>query len=332
MIQAFSRTNRVLNSAKPYGNILDFRGQQAQVDEAIKRFSGQDQERAKEIWIVDPAEIVIDKLQNAMTRLQNFMSSQSLACEPSEAYNLKGDTARASFINLFKDIQRYKTQLGQYTDLSEKQQQIIESILPNDTQRAFKGVYLDMAQQIKSQMAGQKAPLAPELEQLDFEFVLFSSTIIDYDYIMKLIADNSSKPRKQQMSRNQLVELIAASSDLMEEKDDIIAYIDSLKVGEALSEKEVKAGYQAFRQAKNNEKLTALSQKHGIAGEALSAFIDEILTRMIFDGEKLTDLLEPLELSWKDRRVKELALMEDLVPLLKNMAKGKEISGLKAYE
>ena len=42
---------------------------------------------------------------------------------------------------------------------------------------------------------------------------------------------------------------------------------------------------------------------------------------MIFDGEKLTDLLEPLELSWKERRTKELALMADLVPHLKNKLK-----------
>ncbi|MDO9831399.1 type I restriction endonuclease subunit R [Glaesserella parasuis] len=332
LIQAFSRTNRVLNSAKPYGNILDFRGQQAQVDEAIKRFSGQDQDRAKEIWIVDPAEIVMTKLQNAMTQLEDFMSSQGLVCMPSEAHNLKGDNARAGFINLLKEVQRYKTQLGQYTDLSEEQKQAIENILPSDTQRAFKGVYLDMAQQIKEQALYGKTPPSPELEQLDFEFVLFSSVTIDYDYIMKLIAENSSKPKKQQMSRKQLAELVTASSDLMDEKDDIIAYIDSLKAGEALNEQEVKAGYQAFRNAKTNAKLTALAQKHGIATDTLRGFIEEILNRMIFDGEKLTDLLEPLELSWKERRIKELALMEDLVPLLKNMAKGKEISGLKAYE
>ncbi|OOF44258.1 DEAD/DEAH box helicase [Rodentibacter rarus] len=331
LIQAFSRTNRVLNGSKPYGNILDFRGQQTQVDDAIRRFSGQDEERAKEIWIVDPAEIVITKLQNAMTQLEDFMSSQGLECTPSEAYNLKGDNARAGFINLFKEVQRYKTQLGQYTDLSCEQQETIDAILPHDTQRAFKGVYLDIAQQFKKQEAKQGFS-SPEQEQLDFEFVLFSSITIDYDYIMKLIAENTSKPRKQQMSRNQLAELIASSTDLMDEKDDIIAYIDSLKAGEALSEQEVKAGYQAFRQAKTNEKLTALAQKHGIAADTLSAFITQIIDRMIFDGEKLTDLLEPFDLSWKERRIKELALMEDLVPLLKSMAKGKEISGLKAYE
>jgi type I restriction enzyme R subunit len=52
---------------------------------------------------------------------------------------------------------------------------------------------------------------------------------------------------------------------------------------------------------------------------------------MIFDGEKLTDLLAPLQLGWKERKNKELTLMADLIPILKKLAKGKEISGLKAY-
>ena len=53
---------------------------------------------------------------------------------------------------------------------------------------------------------------------------------------------------------------------------------------------------------------------------------------MIFDGEKLSDLLAPLELGWKARIKAELALMDDLVPLLKRLAVGREISGLSAYE
>lgn len=69
LIQAFSRTNRVLNDTKPYGNILDFRAQQEAVDTAIARFSEQDQDRAKEIWLVDPAPKVIEKLHDAVTDL-----------------------------------------------------------------------------------------------------------------------------------------------------------------------------------------------------------------------------------------------------------------------
>ena len=53
---------------------------------------------------------------------------------------------------------------------------------------------------------------------------------------------------------------------------------------------------------------------------------------MIFDGEQLTDLMEPLGLGWRERRERELALMDDLVPLLKKRAQGRDISGLNAYE
>ena len=64
----------------------------------------------------------------------------------------------------------------------------------------------------------------------------------------------------------------------------------------------------------------------------VKVFVANIMSRLIFDGEKLTDLLEPLELNWKERSVKEQALMTDLIPLLKKQAQGREISGLTAYE
>src|SRR5206468_6772308 len=66
LIQAFSRTNRVLNGTKPYGNILDFRQQQDSVDAAIALFSGEKTgEQAREIWLVDKAPAVIQKLETA---------------------------------------------------------------------------------------------------------------------------------------------------------------------------------------------------------------------------------------------------------------------------
>ena len=66
--------------------------------------------------------------------------------------------------------------------------------------------------------------------------------------------------------------------------------------------------------------------------EAVQAFVNEIVERRIFDGEKLYDLIAPLELGWKDRARKEEELMKDLIPLLKRMTGGQKISGLSAYE
>jgi len=118
----------------------------------------------------------------------------------------------------------------------------------------------------------------------------------------------------------------------MEEREDIIAYINSLKTGEVLNEEEVRAGFQAFKAQKAAEDLANIAEKHSLQTAVLQAFVDDIMDRMIFDGEQLTDLLAPLELGWKARRTAELALMEDLVPYLQKLAGGREISGLSAYE
>ena len=64
----------------------------------------------------------------------------------------------------------------------------------------------------------------------------------------------------------------------------------------------------------------------------LQAFVETILHRMVFDGDQLSDLFEPLKLGWKTRVKAEQALMEDLMPELKKRAQGREISELKAYE
>ena len=90
--------------------------------------------------------------------------------------------------------------------------------------------------------------------------------------------------------------------------------------------------YDLIFSEKNLKAIVLISEKHGIELRSLNDFIDEIIERMIFDGQKLSDLLVPLELGWKDRTKKELELMEELIPLLKKLANGHEIVGLNAYE
>ena len=334
LIQAFSRTNRVLNDTKPYGNILDFRSQRDAVDTAIIRFSGEESgSKAREIWLVDPAPVVIKKFKEAVDALGDFMAKNDLLCEPHEVYNLKGDAARIAFIKNLKEVQRYKTQLDQYTDLDEAQKKTIEEILPEETLRSFRSSYIETAKKFKTiqQKEGDNTP--DDLQQLDFEFVLFASSLIDYDYIMALIADNMNKsPKKQKMTKSQIISLLSSSSNLMDEQEDLTEYINSLDWESGQDEKSLRDGYEKFKTDKNEKIVYYISDKYGLKKNDLVAFIENILTRMIFDGEKLTDLMETLDLGWKERREKELALMEDLIPLLKKQTQGRVISGLEAYE
>lgn len=333
LIQAFSRTNRVLNDTKPHGKILDFRYQEDDVNKAITLFSGDDQKRAKEIWLVDPAPTVIEQLQDAVGDLKTFMRSQDLPCSPDAVNNLKGDAARGEFINHFKQVQRLKTQLNQYTDLSDEQVTSIKELMPEDQLRGFRTMYLDTAKELKALQGKDDGKSHDPVQQLDFELVLFASALIDYDYIMELIAKTTDgKPSKQTMNRQQLIELITASSNMMDERDDIVAYINSLQANQNLKEKEIRDGYETFKAKLIDQKITAIAKEHQLSYPALRQFVDVMIDRLIFDGDQLSDLFESQELGWKERSKAEVAMIQDLTPLLKKCAKGQDISGLAAYE
>ena len=333
LIQAFSRTNRVLNGTKPYGNILDFRQQQDAVDAAIALFSGEKTgDEAREIWLVEKAPVVIKKLEAAMQKLDNFMKSQGLECTPSAVANLKGNAAKVVFCEQFKEVQRLKTQLEQYTDLTGEDKAAIEQVLPEDSHRGFRGQYLETAKKLRDPQQ-KKTDAANPADQLEFEFVLFASAVIDYDYIMGLITKFSAKePGKSKMTREQLIGLISADAKFMNERDDIAEYIGTLKAGEGLSEAAIRDGYIRFKSEKNAKELADIAAKHNLSTDSLQTFVDSILDRMIFDGEHLSDLMSPFDLGWKARTQAELALMADLYPLLTKRAAGRDISGLSAYE
>ncbi|MEI6875038.1 MAG: type I restriction endonuclease subunit R [Spirochaetota bacterium] len=332
LIQAFSRTNRVLNATKPAGKILDFRGQRKEVDDAIRLFSGEASERAREVWLVDPAPIVIGRLEEAVAALDRFMESQGLSSAPEEVPNLKGDAARGRFISLFKEVQRLSTQLDQYTDLAPEEEAKIEAVLPTDKLWGFRGVYLETAQRLRAQRPSSETG-EEATKDIDFEYVLFAQALIDYDYIMELIADyTQAPPERRRVTREELIGLVMADSKFLGERDDIAEYIRSLKSGEAMDLKAVHAGYETFRADKSARELSDIAEKNGLSAAALSSFVEAVLERLIFDGDALSELLTPLELGWKARTQKELELMGELAPYLRKVAGGRDISGLAAYE
>lgn len=327
LIQAMSRTNRVLNDTKPYGNILDYRNQKAEVDEAIVLFSGESPEEAREIWLVEPAPVVIEKYEKAVKNVKKWLEAFELSFTPDAVYNLAGDSDKAEFINRFKEVQRIRHSLDQYTDLTAEQKTKVEELLPHDTFRGFKAAYLDLAKELQNRSLEVTA--IKEVKETDYELYLFASDLIDYDYIIRLIAEyTEQKPKKEKITREQLTSILRSHSNLMEESEDLIDYVNTLKVGVPLTEAEVREGYQTFKTEKFERELKEISQKHNLETNALKRFVEQTLSRMVFDSENLSALLENQPLGWKERIHKKNELAKELKPLLRKGAKGKEISGL----
>ena len=339
LIQAFSRTNRVLNERKPFGKILDFRAQSADaLNTAVKLFSGErDKSKdAAKIWLTKSAEEVVELLDVAVQRLYTMMKSYGLEPEPEEVPNLKGDAARADFVEIFKDVQRSILQLDQYIDIPPELQARIDAIMPPEKRLAFRTAYLELGRGLRQKQAAESPDDGSEptdvMQDIDFELVLFASAIIDYDYIISLIARmvNEAEPERREVTREEIVALLRSHSNLPEDREDILEFVCHPEVINGRTADEISDEFRRFREAKWHRQLQELAYRYGVDQEGLSEFIESTLQVMRYDDSHLSDLFTDEGLGWRDRVAKKNALRADLVPLIRLRAAGQAIDNLPA--
>jgi type I restriction enzyme R subunit len=135
------------------------------------------------------------------------------------------------------------------------------------------------------------------------------------------------------MTKEQIISIIDSDSKFIDERDDIIAYINTLETTtQGLSEEQIKSGYTDFKANRAANALNKIVEKHGLNRAEVQKFVDNVLLRKIFDGELLSELFTVFGLDWKARAQKEMDFMQDLIPWLKKQVGDTEISGLSAYE
>lgn len=331
LIQAFSRTNRILDGTKPYGNIICYRDLREAMDDAMVRFSGFNVDKGKEYWIVEPAEKVVSKYKDAITKLETVMNSMGLECKPEEVINIPQGENANTFIEAFKDVQRLALKLDQYVDLPEELKTAIEEAMPEDTLQQFRTAYLDLARRT-SPGGGSRTETTPEGEEPDFELSLFSSALVDYDYIMKLLAKYTDTHfEKVKITKEQLLEILSSSVDLMNEREYLKAFIEEeLEKGSGMSELEIRKRYQAYKDNRFNQKIAALAQEYGIDTAALESFVSETAKLRRIDEDTLRELLSHID-GWKQRKAAKEDLLARLAPLFELLSGGNTIEGLNAY-
>lgn len=330
LIQAFSRTNRILDGTKPYGNIICYRNLEKQVDDAMVLFSGFDHDKGKEYWLVEPVESVVEKYKEAITQLQTVMNGMGLECKPDEVINIPQGENTGEFISAFKDVQRLALKLDQYVDMPEEVKDAIETAMPGDTLQQFRTAYLDLARRCRNEKGNQDKE-EPE-DEPDFELSLFSSTLVDYDYIMKLLAKYTDTHfEKVKITKEQLLDILSGSVDLMNERDYLKAFIEEeLHKGSGISEKEIRERYKAYKDKRFNQQIAALAAEYGIESAALETFVAETTKLRRLDENALRELLNHID-GWKQRKAAKEGLLANLAPLFALISGGNTIEGLNAY-
>ena len=330
LIQAFSRTNRILDGTKPYGNIICYRDLEKEMDDAMVLFSGFDRDKGKEYWLVESPESVVEKYKNAITQLQTVMNGMGLECRPDEVVNIPQGENTNNFIDAFKDVQRLSIKLGQYVDLPEELKTAVENAMPEDTLQQFRTAYLDLARRRRNEK-GTQSKEEPE-DDPDFELSLFSSALVDYDYIMKLLAKYTDTHfEKVKITKEQLLEILSSSVDLMNERDYLKSFIEEeLQKGSGVSEAEIRERYKAYKDKRFNQQIATLARKYSIESAALESFVAETAKLRRLDEDALREMLAHIE-SWKQRKAAKEGLLANLAPLFALLSNGNTIEGLNAY-
>jgi type I restriction enzyme R subunit len=209
VIQAYSRTNRILGEQKSQGNILCFRNLKKATDDAITLFSNKD---AIEEIILPPYEAIAKKFKEALIALlaitPNYQSVDDLESEEDEL----------AFIQAFRALLRAKNVLESYTDFSWEGLGIDEQTFEN-----FKSKYLDLYDKVKNSESRQKTSI---LEDIDFELELIHRDLINVAYIIKLLAKlKQSKTTEAQQQKKAIMDLLGGDIELRSKRELIEKFI-----------------------------------------------------------------------------------------------------------
>lgn len=210
LIQAFSRTNRILGEQKSQGNILAFRNLKKATDEAITLFSNKD---AIEVVTMPDYERIAEKFDEALKLLREVAPTYQ------SVNDLESEQDEAQFVQAFRKLMRAMNVLQSYTDFDWKDLLIDEQEFED-----YKSKYLDLYEKVKRDTEKQKTSI---LDDIDFELELIHRDQINVAYILKLIAQlKGVKTSEAKAQRKAIIDLLGGDIQLRSKRDLIQKFID----------------------------------------------------------------------------------------------------------
>lgn len=247
LIQAYSRTNRILNEQKSQGNIVVFRNLKKATDDAIALFSNQD---AKDVIIVAPYEEYVLKFT------ESFIELLKVTPTVDSVNRLKDENEELEFIKAFRELMRLKNVLTTFADFQWNDLAMGEQLFED-----YKSKYLDLWDKVKTNHQKEKVSI---LEDVDFELELIHRDEINVAYILKLLAHlKNADPTEVDKRKKEIVDLLAGEANLRSKRELIEKFIlenlpaiaDADDIPEEFDKFWTKEQLAAFQQLCKEEKL-----------------------------------------------------------------------------
>ncbi|MBL0078178.1 MAG: type I restriction endonuclease subunit R [Bacteroidetes bacterium] len=249
LIQAYSRTNRILNEQKSQGNIIVFRNLKNATDEAITLFSNKE---AIEVIIMKPYEDYTKKFNEAFIELIKITPTVN------SVNDLKSEDDELEFIKAFRELMRIKNILTAFADFKWEDLAMAEQLFED-----YKSKYLDLYDKVKSNHQKEKVSI---LEDVDFELELIHRDEINVNYIIQLLIKLKASVQKDvTKTEKEIFNLLNSDAQLRSKRELIEKFIqenlpvleDTDDIPEAFDKFWNEEQQKAFNQLVKDENLSA---------------------------------------------------------------------------
>ncbi len=210
LIQAYSRTNRIINEQKSQGNIVVFRNLKKVTDQAITLFSNKE---AIDVIIMKPYEDYVQKFDEAHNNLLQLVPTVD------SVNDLVSEEDELEFIKAFRELMRLKNTMTTFANFDWEDLAMQEQLF-ND----YRSKYLDLWQKTKHDNAKEKVSI---LDDVDFELELIHRDEINVTYILKLLASlKDVKKEQQEAKKKEVVDLLTGEANLRSKRELIEKFIE----------------------------------------------------------------------------------------------------------
>lgn len=258
LIQAFSRTNRVVNAAKPHGNIVCFRNLKEQTDEAIALFANTE---AKETVLMGSYDEYVKQFNDAVGKLRQIMPDANVV--------LEDENEEVQFVKQFRELLRLYNILKSFSDYQESDLDLTEQELTE-----YQGRAVNLYHKVSKQTEKQKVSI---LNDVDFSLDLMHQDKINVAYILRKCLELNKVPESEfDKKRKEIKELLDSSFELYSKRELIEKFIEQ-NLPKLSPDDDIHTVFADFKNKEASDALNKLCEEEKLAPEKIQKLMQEYM-------------------------------------------------------
>ncbi|KAF1084910.1 Type I restriction enzyme protein [Sporotomaculum syntrophicum] len=299
LIQAFSRTNRILNSVKTYGNIVCFRDLKEETDKAIALFGNKDAGGIVLLKTFEEYYMGYDEKGEYKPGYEELIAT--LTTRYPLGRPIVGEETEKDFIRLYGAILRLRNILTSFDDFAGNE------ILSERDFQDYQSIYIDLYQEYRKGAAGDKETIN---DDIIFEIELIRQIEVNIDYILMLVAKYQESNCKDKTILTTIDKAINSSIELRSKKELIERFIEQVNVSTKIDE-----DWRKFLDERREEDISAIIKEEKLKPEETRRFIDNAFRDGMLKttGTAVDKIMPPVSRFGGGRAVKKQGIIEKLM-------------------